>query len=395
MTLVPRRGTITFELRLPLIMQYRIPTASWLLIILLIGCLASCDRFSSPAITSANSAKLAVLPNDEELQRRLDHALDLVYAERRLNVREHAAWQIVHGAVAFGRAFPMEQDNKDVSAIDYLLAGGQMRGWNLEPGDLFGQRRGLRAVLERGSKTGQGHHDQWLGYLSGCNLPPDQTIVVGGTSFTLADLIAQVEWDVPRNLDQEFSWTLMGLTTYHPTDYAWTASDGQKWDIAKLVEIEAGHDLNASACGGAHRLCGLTLAYKRHIGQGGKVEGAWKLAEDKIHDSLKTAREFQNSDGSLSSNYLERPGRSADLSENLGATGHVLEFVVLAKPDSEIRAAWIKRAALFLCDVIERTKDIPLECGALYHATSGLVIYRERLFGKREFSLTSLRESSR
>ncbi len=120
------------------------------------------------------------------------------------------------------------------------------------------------------------------------------------------------------------------------------------------------------------------------------MEGAWKLAEDKIHDSLDTAREFQNSDGSLSSNYLQRPGRSADLSENLGATGHVLEFVVLAEPESEIRAEWIKRAALFLCDVIERTKDVPLECGALYHAASGLVIYRERMFGEREFSLAEL-----
>ncbi len=381
------------EFRLPPTMQYRISPVYWLLTLLLIGCAGGCDRLSRPAAANAVSVKPAALPDDEELKRRLDHALDLVYEDRRLNAREHAAWQIVHGAVAFGREFPMEKDGKIVSAIDYLLAGGQLGGWKLEPGDSFGQRRGLRAVLEQGSKIGQGHHDQWLGYLSGCNLPLDQTIIVSGTTFTLADLIAQVEWDVPRNLDQEFSWTLMGLTTYHSTDYEWTASDGQKWNIAQLVEIEAGHDLNASACGGAHRLCGLTLAYKRHVAKGGAVEGAWKLAEDKILDSLQKAREFQNSDGSLSSNYLRRTGRSADLSENLGATGHVLEFVVLAEPDSEIRADWIKRAALFLCDVIERTKDVPLECGALYHASSGLVIYRERLFGKREFSLARLQQS--
>jgi hypothetical protein len=287
----------------------------------------------------------------------------------------------------------MDQDGKIVSAVDYLLAGGTMRGWNLEPGDMLGERRGLRAVLDRGSKIGQGHYDQWLGYLAGCKLPIDQPIVVSGTQFTLADLLAQVEWDVPRNLDQEYSWTLMGLSTYHPSDYKWTASDGKEWNIARLVEIESGHDLNASACGGAHRLCGLTLAYTRHVAQGGTIEGAWKLAEDKIQDSLKKVREFQNSDGSLSSNYLERPGRSADLAENLGATGHLLEFVALAVPDSELRADWIQRAALFLCDVIERTKEYPLECGALYHASSGLVIYRQRLFGKREFSLAELQNA--
>jgi hypothetical protein len=362
-----------------------------LLIAVLIGSCVGCDRFSAPVAGSGLPVQQIPLPSSDEFKRRLDHALDLVYAHRRLNVRDHAAWQIVHGAVAFGRQFPMEKDGQVVSAVDYLLAGGQMRGWNFEAGDTIGERRGLRAIVEQGSKTGQGHYDQWLGYLSGCNLPLDEKIVVGGTTFKLSDLVAQVEWDAPRNVDREFSWTLMGLTKYYPTDHEWTASDGQKWNIAQLVEIEAEHDLNASACGGAHRLCGLTLAYNRHVTRGGTVDGPWKLAEEKIQDSLAKAQEFQNSDGSLSSNYLRRPGRSADLSENLGATGHVLEFVVLAEPDSEIRAEWIQRAALFLCDVIVRTKDVPLECGALYHATSGLVIYRERLFGKREFSVESLK----
>lgn len=366
----------------------------WVVILIVtVMCQVGCNRGAASGTATAVPGKSLTAPSDEELKKRIDHALDLVYSYRRLNVRDHAAWQTVHGAVAFGREFPMEVDGKIVSAIDYLLAGGEMRGWNLESGDTLGERRGLRAIVEPGSKTGQGHYDQWLGYLSGCNLPADQPIRVGNTTYLLSDLISQVEWDVPRNLDQEFSWTLMGLTKYHPTDYEWTASDGQKWNISKLVEIEAQHDLDTSACGGAHRLCGLVLAYQRHLATGGKVEGGWKLAEDKINASLAAAQEYQNSDGSLSSNYLKRPGRSADLSENLGATGHVLEFVVLAKPKSELRADWIKRAAMFLCDVIERTKDVPLECGALYHASSGLVIYRERLFGKRDFSLAALQQT--
>jgi hypothetical protein len=357
-----------------------------LLLVAVPGCAPTVD----PTVHVKAPAPAAELPDDAELQRRLDQALDLVYRGRRLNIRDHAAWQIVHGAVAFGRAFPMEKDGEDVSAIDYLLAGGRLKGWNLEPGDLLGDRRGLRAVLEAGSKTGQGHYDQWLGYLSGCNLPPDQTIVVDGQTFTIADLMAQIEWDVPRNADREYSWTLMGLTAYHPTNYEWTSSDGQRWTIEKLVEIEAEQDLGTSACGGAHRLCGLTLAYNRHLAQGGQETGGWQLAGQRIKESLSKTREFQNSDGSLSSNYLQRPGRSADLLANLGATGHIFEFIVLAVPDSEIRADWIKRVALFLCGALERTKDVDLECGALYHGTHGLVLYRERLFGPREFSLDQL-----
>jgi hypothetical protein len=130
----------------------------------------------------------------------------------------------------------------------------------------------------------------------------------------------------------------------------------------------------------------------RHVAQGGEITGGWKLAHDRIQESLDRAREYQNSDGSLSSNYLERPGRSADLVENLGATGHIFEFVVLAVPESEIRDEWIKRAALFLCGVLDRTTEVPLECGALYHGVHGLVLYRERLFGPRKFGLEQLGE---
>ena len=359
-----------------------------MILLLLTGCTRTRD--SGPVESAAPQSP--TIADDAQLKDQLDHALDLAYHHRRLNIRDHAAWQIVHGAVAFGRAFPMEKDGKVISAVDYLLAGGTMKGWNLEPGEMLGGRQGLRAILEQGSKTGQGHYDQWLGYLSGCNLPPEQPIIVGDKTFTIADLMAQVEWDVPRNVDREYSWTIMGLTTYHPTDYSWTASDGKKWTIEQLMQIEADQDLATSACGGAHRLCGLTLALNRHLEQKRAVAGGWEAAQDRIQDSLLKAREYQNSDGSLSSNYLQRPGRSADLSENLGATGHVLEFVVLTVPDSEIREEWIKRAALFLCGVLERTKDIPLECGALYHAVHGLVIYRERLFGPREFSLDQLKE---
>jgi hypothetical protein len=33
-----------------------------------------------------------------------------------------------------------------------------------------------------------------------------------------------------------------------------------------------------------------------------------------------------------------------------------------------------------VADIFVKTKDIPLECGALYHAAHGLVLYRARIF---------------
>jgi hypothetical protein len=58
---------------------------------------------------------------------------------------------------------------------------------------------------------------------------------------------------VPNNPLREYSWTVTALAMYLPTDYKWTAADGKEWSIEQLMQIEAEHDLNASACGGTQR----------------------------------------------------------------------------------------------------------------------------------------------
>jgi hypothetical protein len=354
-----------------------------------LAALCGCSPSASKDLPLDPVAAKADLPPDDQILKKLDEALDLTYEKRHLSLKEHAAWQIVHGMLAFEQAFQVEDlSGQKVSALDYVLDGGAMKGWTMEPGIVLDEktgRRGLRAVVEAGTKAGQGHSDQWLGYLADCNLKPDQTIKWGDDTYTIEDFVIQVEHDVPQNVGREYSWTLMALTTYRPTTYEWTASDGKQWSIPQLVEIEAGYDLNASPCGGGHRLCGLTMALNRHIDQGGKIEGPWKLADDKIKDSIEKARQFQNPDGALSSNYLQRPGKTTDIAISLGSSGHILEFLTLALNDEELREPWVKKAVLNMCALLKKTQDVPLECGALYHAAHGLVVYRERVFGPRTF----------
>ena len=52
----------------------------------------------------------------------------------------------------------------------------------------------------------------------------------------------------------------MALSAYRKPGYTWTAGDGSEWSIEKLVEIELGYNLDASPCGGSHRMFGLTMA---------------------------------------------------------------------------------------------------------------------------------------
>jgi hypothetical protein len=371
----------------------RIPRSIWSLA--MVWAVAGCG--SEPSVMSANPASSSgpkdtkattdALPSDDEILKQIDDALDYTYEHRRLSVDQQAAWQIIHGALAFKREFLISADGQDVSAVDFVLAGRPMKGMELLEGDVLDQatgRRGIKSFVA-GDKMGQGHTDQWMGYLSDCRLPLDEKILVAGNEHTVSDYIEQMKLDVPKNPIREYSWTLMALTAYYPTDYKWTASDGQEWSIEKLVEIELEHALDNSPCGGTHRMTALTMAYNRHIAAGGKDEGVWKTLHERIDKCVADARQYQNPDGSLSSNYFLRPGKSADVAIAMGSAGHTMEFLATALDKEGLQQTWTKRAVLDVCKLFRKTKPVDVECGALFHAAHGLVLYREKVYGPRTF----------
>lgn len=321
----------------------------------------------------------------DELQARLDRALETVLQRRSLSLDQHAAWQILHGALAYGREFPI--DGAELGAVDHLLSGGPMRGWDVEPGTPFDNgRTGLRVHMEVGSKAGQGHPDQWFAILAQCGLPPNHPVQAGGREYHLQDLLSQIQYEVPRNLTAEYSWTLIGLTTFLPTTAEWQASDGRTWSVELLMEKELGQELSTSACGGTHRLIGLAMARNRRVADGQPLDGVWEQTQTRLERMASRARELQNPDGSFSTQYFSRPSTSPDLAQNLGATGHVLEYLAVALPHPALDEPWVRRSVAYLCELLEETNSLPLECGALYHAVHGLALYRERVYGKRSYA---------
>ena len=147
--------------------------------------------------------------------------------------------------------------------------------------------------------------------------------------------------------------------------------------------MEADADLSTSACGGAHRLYGLVLALKKHMAATGTppehLTGGWAAAADTIDAAIEQARQFQQADGSFSIHFFDRPGTSADVFAKLGATGHIFEVLVAALDDERLTEPWVTRAAERLVTLLEQTDDVDLECGGLYHAAHGLLLYRQRI----------------
>ncbi len=66
----------------------------------------------------------------------------------------------------------------------------------------------------------------------------------------------------------------------------------------------------------------------------------------------------------------------------ISATGHQIEVAAFALSDEDIKAKWLERAVIRFCEMLEATKDQPLEAGGLYHGLKGLRIYHNRRFGK-------------
>jgi hypothetical protein len=361
----------------------------WSLVALLVVTIVGCGATAGPAplpVKKTNNAASTTASSSDDLKQQLDDALDFTYG-RRLNTKDNAAWQMIHGCIPYKQEFLISHNGQDVRCIEFLFGGGTVEGWEFEPGvTLPSGRRGLRAIPRPGSNRGQGHEDQWLGYLSGCHMPLTTTITVNGETYTLADYLEQIEYDIPRNVLKEYSWTLMALSTYHDHDYKWTAGDGNEWSIEKLVEIELDHDVFTSPCGGSHRMVGMTMALNKCKEQGGKIEGVWKRLDDRVRELVAKAKEYQNADGSLSSEFFNRPSKSADLGDAMGSAGHVLEFVLVASTDEEIKQDWITRAVQAQCKMFRATKKVAVESGGLYHSASALRIYRERMYGERTFA---------
>ncbi len=318
-------------------------------------------------------------PADDALHARIDAIIQYTLNQRMMNTSDQAAWQIVHGLEAYGRDLKISAAGETVGALEYLFQGRPLKGWNLRPGD-----HGVIAIQEPGSKTGQGHPDQWLGYLSQCGVKLDDKLVVGGKDYRVKDLLTQAQWDIFDGM--EATWTLMAAIAWLPLDAKWQAKDGTTWTIERIVKMEADQKIGEGGCYGSHRLYALSLAVNRYMHETGltpkQLKGPWQVALGKITQAKSLVREYQQNDGTISTALFAGPSKSNELGAKLYAGGHTLEFLAVALTPDEIDEPWVTLAVSRLCDQMEAMKEVAPDCGALYHGAHGLMLYRDARFGK-------------
>lgn len=335
-------------------------------------------------LVAGNFANAQVLPKPagapaaapdplDALLKQVDEAID-VNSRRYLVANSHSPWQIFHGILALRQNFQVKLGDQKVSAIDWI-ATSEPRFDN-EP---------LIVVSEHGANfhsftrpyAFQGHPGQFLALLTPSNLPLDFKFKAAGKDVTIADMLRDTMMNV--NSQEEVTWVLWSLNHYLKTDATWVNKHGQAWSIEQLVQVESQANVANAACGGNHGLFALARARDKYLKGGEPLRGAWLQADIKVKRYAEIARSLQNRDGSFSANSYNGPEFSNDINTRLNTTGHTLEFLAASLPDGRLREPWVQAAVQVLSRDLVQHKNMPVDCGPLYHSLNSLIIYRDRL----------------
>ena len=90
-------------------------------------------------------------------------------------------------------------------------------------------------------------------------------------------------------------------------------------------------------------------------------------------------KRFINTCGALVAAFALTTAPAAEFAVDVpGGSVYVITAGEGQAPAARHLRRWVQRAAEHMCELFRNTRDVPLECGALYHAAHGLVLFRER-----------------
>ena len=302
--------------------------------------------------------------------------------------RTNTPWQIGHGVMALREDYALIADGRRVNALDWLATGPTFKGegW-FERG-----RFGPKAHPYSGTMYDfEGHPNQILAFLAMSRLPENFTLRDdAGRPFTIADWIETAKKEVRLNPKEEVTWTLWAFSVYLEPDAAWTNARGERWSMERLVREQARSYQNHQyvvtkiACGGTHGLYALASARNAYVQSGRSLQGQWLLAHETVGRYATLAQRYQNPDGSFSDAYFKGRRHQRDVVTRIGSSGHTLEFLMMALPQSELDRPWVRAAVgRVSADLLSgRYEQIGGKAvGGMYHAVHALKLYRDRTGG--------------
>jgi hypothetical protein len=297
------------------------------------------------------------------------------YYRKQVNSQENDPWEVMHGMLAYGVHSRIRQGNsrgEAITSVGWLCYNKPCKGQTLMYVNPQGE---VRAKYGVGL---QGHLGQLLAMLAQCNVSADYPIHVGKKEFTIHDLIeAEQKTCYPKS---ELTFKLIALQHYIDLNDTWVNDQGVEWDMPRLVREELAQPIRGAACGGTHRLSGLSLAVKARVRRGEPLDGEYARADEFVKKYQQYAFRLQNRDGSLSTSWFRGAGDEDDIDRRIKTTGHILEWLCYSLSDEELRDQRTVRAVTYLANLMYSNYDNEWEIGPRSHATHALLLYDQRVF---------------
>lgn len=297
------------------------------------------------------------------------------YQGRTINARDNNCWEVMHWIIAYGVNSHIRsggpRGGAAVNSIGWLCYGNRCAGQallNLEQG---------RIAAAKGPRV-QGHYGQFLAILAQSKVMKNYPIRAGNRNFTVADLIETEKLGCEEGI--ELTFKLIALAHYLDLNETWRNRAGQEWSVSRLVREEIKAPIRGAACGGTHRLMGLSYAVHERRKHGQPIDGQFRRAEKYINDFHAYTFAHQNSDGSFSTEWFKGRGTRTDLDRRLQTTGHILEWMVYSAPAEMLRDPRLVKAVDYLSGILAAQPDRAWSLGPLGHGLHALALYDERVF---------------
>ena len=326
-------------------------------------------------LEESDQAPAPVIPaRVARLRKPIENCLRL-YEPILLNSGEHSCWSMMHSFLGWGLDSDIRvgsSKGRRTSVLNWLCENQSCAGRRL-----FYVSNGR--IKGREGPGYQGHAGQFLAMAAQTNAPRETAIRVQGHDFTIEELI--MEEQLTCREPSELTFKLIGFAHYLDTDAKWKNDRGESWDFPRVIRAELAQTINGAACGGTHRIMGLTYAVKMRDAAEKPMEGQWWRAKKFVDDYYAYSLTLQNRDGSFSSDWFKRRGNWGGNDRKFQTTGHILEWMVYAADEKQLHDERIVRSVAYLANLMVQHRYHDWEYGPKGHSVRALRLYHERVFG--------------
>ena len=310
-------------------------------------------------------------PIDVRRVQRVENCL-AYYMANPETVVERSPWAVMHSMLPYGVEGEIIVGNRRVNSIQWMCYNGTCRTQKIfTPAGKF-----FRPNVGGGV---QGHEGQFLAMLAQSQVGSDYPIVVGQNKYSVTVLI---RYEMATCVEKsELTFKLMGLSYYVDTNQVWMTNNRNRWNIEKLVQEELAQPIVGAACGGTHRLMGLTFAVRQRQAEGRPIDGQFARADRYVKEFVEYAWKLQNPDGSFSTNWFESRGNESNMERKVQTTGHILEWLAFTLPEAELSSPRFTKSIDFLLSQIFDQRRNKWPIGPRGHATRAIALYHQRTTG--------------